>query len=104
MVLAAVSLYYLAKHRKRGFVIGLACNACWLAFGIMTESVANILANLIYAGFNIHGWKRWEVDQSNCPSTKESTASDVSRRSKTLTAPDKSFTNDSPTGDKHSSR
>jgi hypothetical protein len=71
MVLAVISLYYLAKHRKRGFVIGVACNACWLVFGIMTESIANILANLIYAGFNIHGWKCWEVDQSNCPSTKE---------------------------------
>jgi hypothetical protein len=69
MIFAAVSLVYLGQHRKLGFVFGLACNVAWLVFGIMTESVANIMANVLYMGFNIRGWKRWKEDQSTCPNT-----------------------------------
>lgn len=63
MVLAVGSLFYLGKHRKRGFLMGMASNVCWLAFGVMTQSAANIVANLVYAAFNVRGWVRWKKDQ-----------------------------------------
>jgi nicotinamide riboside transporter PnuC len=70
MLLAVLSLFYLGKHRKRGFVLGLACNCCWIIFGIMTKSAGSIIANLVYIGFNIHGWSAWKKDQTPCPSSK----------------------------------
>lgn len=67
MFFAALSLFYLGKHRKIGFVFGILCNLCWLIFGIMTQSAANVAANMIYAAFNVRGWRGWKVDQKNCP-------------------------------------
>ena len=69
MIFAALSLVYLGRHRKIGFLLGLACNISWLFFGVMTESAANIVANVLYMGFNIRGWFRWKEDQSTCPNT-----------------------------------
>ncbi|MFN7140469.1 MAG: nicotinamide mononucleotide transporter [Limisphaerales bacterium] len=59
MILAVLSLYYLGKQKKRGFLLGLVGNVCWMAFGIMTQSLANICSNLVYMAFNIHGWRQW---------------------------------------------
>ena len=67
MVFAMLSLFYLGKHRKRGFVLGLLCNVCWMVFGVMTESAGNIVANLAYAVFNVRGWRQWEKDNDHCP-------------------------------------
>ena len=64
MVFAALSLFYLGKHRKRGFALGIICNICWIIFGVMTHSAANIVANLIYMGFNVKGWREWKGAQS----------------------------------------
>ena len=69
MIFAMLSLFYLAKHRKRGFLLGLLCNLCWMVFGVMTESAGNIIANLAYAMFNIHGWRKWREDGQQCPKT-----------------------------------
>ena len=67
MICAVVSLYYLAKHRKIGFVFAIIGNLSWMAFALMAESVANIISNFIYLGFNIHCWRKWKQDQSTCP-------------------------------------
>lgn len=60
MILAVLSLYYLGKRKKRGFLLGLLCNIAWLVFGFMTHSAANICSNLVYMGFNIHAWRKWK--------------------------------------------
>lgn len=57
---AVLSLYYLGKRKKRGFLFGILCNFAWLGFGYMSQSAANICSNLIYMGFNIHGWWKWK--------------------------------------------
>jgi hypothetical protein len=67
MFFAAASLFYLGKHRKRGFALGILCNICWMIFGVMTQSAANISANLIYMGFNLKGWWQWKADQEKQP-------------------------------------
>lgn len=72
MVLAAASLLYLGKHRARGFVLGILCNVCWIIFGIMTQSAANITANLIYIAFNLKGWRQWKIEQSSAPRCTDS--------------------------------
>jgi hypothetical protein len=32
----------------------------WVAFGFLTGSIAGILANLSFIGFNCHGYFRWK--------------------------------------------
>lgn len=67
MCFAVISLYFLAKHRKIGFVFGILSNFSWIGFSLLAESLASVAANLIYLGFNIHGWRKWKEDQSVCP-------------------------------------
>lgn len=68
MIFATASLYYLGKRKKRGFLLGLLGNVAWMAFGIMTSSVANICSNLVYMGFNIHAWRKWKKKGWSNPS------------------------------------
>lgn len=62
MVCCAISLWYLGKHRKFGFVIGIIGDCAWLVFGVMAHSPANILATAIYIWFNIKAWRQWKED------------------------------------------
>lgn len=62
MVCCAISLWYLGKHRKFGFVIGIVGDCAWLVFGVMVHSPANILATAIYIWFNIKAWRQWKED------------------------------------------
>ena len=59
MLLTFLSLYYLGQHRRSGFIYGLFANACWLAFGILAGSIANIAANGIFVFLNIRGYIKW---------------------------------------------
>lgn len=67
MVFAFISLYYLGKGRKLGFLLAIFGNISWVIFGMMTESVANILANCIYIVLNVVGWRRWKDKQAGHP-------------------------------------
>lgn len=67
MLFAVVSLHYLSKHRKRGFLFGIGCSICWLIFGVMTRSAPSILANCIYIGYQVKCWRNWKQDQGVCP-------------------------------------
>ena len=62
-VLAVIALYYLGKHKKRGFVFGFFGNVVWIVFGVMASSVASIVANVVYIAFNIHAWRNWKEEQ-----------------------------------------
>jgi hypothetical protein len=69
MFFAVISLYLLGKHRKSGFVFGVASNLSWICFSVLAESIASLVANLIYVGFNLQCWRKWKEDQSVCPGT-----------------------------------
>jgi len=60
MVFGLVSTYYLAKERKRGFLFGVAGGLGWIAFGVLTQSVAGVLANAIFIVLNCRGFWRWK--------------------------------------------
>ncbi len=60
MIFGLASAYFVAKEKRIGFVLAAICGAGWLAFGILTESIASVISNLFLIGVNCHGWLRWK--------------------------------------------
>ena len=63
MILILISIYYLGKQKKRGFIFGMFGCTAWMAFAIMTESLANLLANFIYIILDGRGFLKWRRKQ-----------------------------------------
>ena len=59
MIMTFLSLYFLGKKSRAGFLYGLGANASWLAFGVMAGSIANPVANVVFAILNIKGYRHW---------------------------------------------
>jgi nicotinamide riboside transporter PnuC len=62
ILFSMLSTFYLGKKRKRGFLIGMAGNLAFMAFGVMAQSAANIVANGIYFLLNARGWWKWKEE------------------------------------------
>jgi len=62
IVFSMLSTHYLAKKRKRGFFLGMFGNLAFVAFGILAQSAANVLANGTYFVLNARGWLKWKAD------------------------------------------
>jgi nicotinamide riboside transporter PnuC len=60
MIFGLISAYFLAKGRRYGFVFGIAAGLGWVIFGVLTGSIAGILANLCFIAINCHGYFRWK--------------------------------------------
>lgn len=63
MAFAIVSLVMITRKNRGGFVVGVACNICWIMFGVLSGSLASICANILYAGLNLHGWRQWRESE-----------------------------------------
>ncbi|HYG22820.1 MAG TPA: nicotinamide mononucleotide transporter [Verrucomicrobiae bacterium] len=63
MVFGLISTYLLAKGKRVGFVVGVVGGLGWVTFGILTGSIAGILANICFIGFNCHGYFCWKKKQ-----------------------------------------
>lgn len=59
MVLMFSSIHALGIKKRHGFIFGAAACLCWIVFGIIVGSVADIVANVICLGMNILGLVRW---------------------------------------------
>jgi len=66
MVLILLSIYYVGKQRRCGFIYGVFGCSAWLAFGLMTESVASVLANSTYMVLNFNGYRKWKAKAPGC--------------------------------------
>jgi nicotinamide mononucleotide transporter PnuC len=60
MIFGLISTYFLAKGRRYGFLFGVVGGFGWVMFGLLTGSIAGILANLCFIGINCHGYFRWK--------------------------------------------
>lgn len=65
MTFGLISTYFLTKEKRSGFVYGIIGGVGWLAFGILTSSIASIVANLLFIGFNCRGYLRWKEKDEN---------------------------------------
>ena len=60
MVMTCCFLYYVGEEKRSGFVFGILASIAWLAFGILAESIANVIANLIFITLNARGYLKWK--------------------------------------------
>lgn len=59
MVLTFVAIYLLGNKSRHGFLVMMCGNACWTLVGVLTSSLAMILANAVFLGMNLRGYVRW---------------------------------------------
>lgn len=59
MIMMFSSVYTLGLKKRMGFAFGGAASVCWIIFGTMVGSVADIAANVICLGMNFLGFVRW---------------------------------------------
>ena len=60
IIMTFLTLYYLGERRRFGFVFGIVASISWLIFGILVDSIANIIANVIFIALNLRGYLNWK--------------------------------------------
>ena len=66
-----LATHYLSKKRKRGFAVGMVGNLAFVAFGLVAQSAANVVANGTYFVLNARGWLTWKADPPTGDSDKD---------------------------------
>lgn len=59
MILTFIAIYYIGEMRWIGLVIMIGGNACWVGMGILTHSVAMVVANVAFAFMNVLALYKW---------------------------------------------
>lgn len=59
LVLTFLAIWQIGNKNKIGFLIMMAGNSCWIAVGVMTDSLAMILANVIFLLMNARALVKW---------------------------------------------
>lgn len=58
----------LTSKGVRGWIIRLACNACWIPYSINTEAWALLANHMLFAGINVYGWRKWNRESARVTS------------------------------------
>lgn len=60
MTFSFLQLYTLGSRKRHGFLLGIGANICWFIFGVLSGSLAQMIANIIFASINIRGYILWK--------------------------------------------
>ena len=60
MILTLIGIYLLGDKKRVGFMVHILGNFLWAILGIMTMSIALMIANVVYLFFNIRGYQKWK--------------------------------------------
>lgn len=47
----------------RGWIIRIACNLCWMPYGIYTKAWALLANHLLFVAINAYGYWKWRRDE-----------------------------------------
>ena len=72
MITSFLYIYYVGNKKRFGFIFGIIANLSWMAFGIMTASLANLIANTILIILNIRGYIKWGKIKNDRPANPPS--------------------------------
>lgn len=59
MALTFVAIYLLGNRSRAGFATMMFGNGCWVAIGVLSGSLAMVIANVVFIVMNARGWHRW---------------------------------------------
>lgn len=59
MTFTFVAIYLLGNQSKAGFATMMCGNTCWVVVGVLTSSIAMVLANAVFFAMNARGWMKW---------------------------------------------
>lgn len=64
MGLTFVAIYLLGNKARVGFAIMMGGNSCWVVVGLLTQSIALVIANAVFFAMNLRGFVRWAKEDS----------------------------------------
>ena len=67
MLFTFVAIYLLGNKSRAGFPTMMCGNACWVAIGLLSGSIAMVIANVVFFLMNVRGWVKW----ADAPSTEK---------------------------------
>ncbi|MCC6415512.1 MAG: nicotinamide mononucleotide transporter [Opitutaceae bacterium] len=59
MALTFFAIYSLGNKQRRGFVIMMAGNTCWIILAFKFQSLGMIAANAVFCAMNLRGFICW---------------------------------------------
>ena len=63
MLMVLLSIYLLGTRRSIGFITGAIAGIAGAVFGYLVDSPPVLAANVIFVGFNIWSYYKWEVSE-----------------------------------------
>ncbi len=61
MTLTFLALWQIGNKNKIGFVLMMCGNGCWMTVGYFTESLAMIIANVVFFLMNLRAILKWSA-------------------------------------------
>lgn len=68
MAFTFLAIYLLGNKSRMGFAVMMCGNACWMVVGLLTASIALVIANAVFLLMNVRGWIRWGCRDADRPS------------------------------------
>jgi len=62
-ILGLASIQYLGRKNKAGFILRIIASVFWVAFGIIAETPAGIVANVAVIILSFKGLNQWKVSE-----------------------------------------
>ena len=60
-VLGLLSIHYLGRKKRIGFVYRIAASIFWVAFGVVAGTAAGIIANVAVILLSVSGIRQWKA-------------------------------------------
>jgi len=59
MFFTFIAIYLLGNQSRAGFATMMCGNTCWLIVGMLSGSIAMVIANAVFFAMNARGWVKW---------------------------------------------
>tara|TARA_R110002072_G_scaffold42064_2_gene117387 strand:+ start:47662 stop:47949 length:288 start_codon:yes stop_codon:yes gene_type:complete len=66
-----LSMHRLGIHKKDGFIFAALASLCWIAFNLIAESPAGVIANLLIAVMAFRSLATWSKTHPSNPAPNE---------------------------------
>ena len=59
MFLTLIAIYMIGNKQRFGFIFMISANISWLIVGFLTQSIALLIANVVFASMNSRAFVKW---------------------------------------------